>query len=54
MKGGHMKGDWINLVKTDLEAINLSLDDERETENKKLQKCKALLKRKFRDTAFQK
>ena len=47
MKRGHMKGDWINLVKTDLEAINLSLESERGIENSTSEKFKALLKRRF-------
>ena len=54
MKEDPIKGDWINLVKVDLEVINLSLEDEREIENMTSEEFKVLLKRKFRDTAFQK
>ena len=53
MKEDPIKGDWINLVKTDLEVINLSLEDEREIENMTSEEFKALLKRKFRDKAFE-
>ena len=52
MKDEPYKGDWINLVKKDLETIDINLENEEEISNMTTEAFKVLVKRRFRDEAF--
>ena len=54
MKEEPIKGDWIELVKEDLESIDMSIEDEEKIKNMTEAKFKKIVKEKIREVAFKK
>ena len=54
MKSDPCKGDWINLVKDDLENVGMSLDNEADITKMTKQEFKKFVKQKVREKTFKK
>ena len=54
MKEELTKGDWIELVKEDLEAINMSIEDEEKIGKMTKAEFKKIVKERIRQVAFEK
>ena len=52
MKSDSCKGDWINLVKDDLENVGMSLDNEADITKMTKQEFKKFVKQKVRENTF--